>query len=136
MRNIILSLLVTATGAAAATGAPAGLKGQLVDAKSSRPVANASVFLDDQGIMVSSDAEGYFQITSAAPGADMLQIVAYGYADIYMDVEIVPDLVKNLGQIEMSQSAYDGSAITSDTFIFDEDQINDDESARQSVGII
>lgn len=122
--------------ATAAWAAPTGVKGHVVDAASGRPVADAALFLNDQGIMVTSDAEGNFQITNAEPGTDVLQIVAYGYTDLYQDVDIVADLVRNIGDLRLSVSGYDGDRLNSDTFIFDEDQINDDESAQQSVGTI
>lgn len=135
MRKLLLYLTLAA-GAATAWAAPTGLQGHVVDARSGRPVGDASLFLNDQGIMVTSDAEGNFRITNAEPGPDVLQVVAYGYSDLYVDVEIVPDLVRNLGDLKLSVSGYDNSQLNSDTFIFDEDQINDDESAQQSVGTI
>lgn len=119
-----------------ASAAPTGVKGTILDARSGKPIADANVLLNDQGIMVTSDAEGVFQITNAQSATDELQIIAYGYDDLYVDVDIVRDLVRNLGELRMNVSGYDGSAMNSDNFIFDEDQINDDESAQQAVGTI
>ncbi|MDE5957414.1 MAG: carboxypeptidase-like regulatory domain-containing protein, partial [Muribaculaceae bacterium] len=134
--NRIITLFLMAAAPTVLWAAPTGLKGQVLDARTSAPIGNASLFLNDQGIMVNSDAQGYFQISNAAPGSDELQVVAYGYSDLYVDVEIVDDIVKNIGDLLMSPSGYNGSQINSDSFIFDEDQINDDESAQQSVGTI
>lgn len=132
----IFSFIILAAGVTSVWAAPTGVKGHVVDARTGRPVGDASLFLNDQGIMVTSDAEGNFQISNAEPGTDVLQIVAYGYSDLYVDVDIVPDIVKNIGDIGLNVSGYDGSQLNSDTFIFDEDQINGDESAQQSVGTI
>ncbi|MDE5924775.1 MAG: carboxypeptidase-like regulatory domain-containing protein [Muribaculaceae bacterium] len=132
----LFSLILLATGILIASAAPTGVKGVILDAGSGRPIGNANVLLSDQGIMVASDSEGVFQISNAQSGTDVLQIIAFGYDDLYVDVDIVRDIVKNIGDLRMSVSGYDGSAMNSDTFIFDEDQINDDESAQQSVGTI
>ena len=134
--NRLSILFLLAAGTTSAWSATTGLKGYVVDARTSAPIGNASLFLNDQGIMVNTDAQGYFQISNAAPGTDVLQVVAYGYSDLYVDVDIVDDIVKNIGNLQMSVSGYGGSQLNSDTFIFDEDQINDDESSRQYVGTI
>lgn len=134
--NRLSILLLLAAGVTSAWAAPTGLKGHVIDARTSAPIGNASLFLNDQGIMVNTDAQGYFQITTAGPGTDVLQVVAYGYSDLYVDVDIVADMVKNIGDLGMSVSGYGGSQLNSDSFIFDEDQINDDESAQQYVGTI
>ncbi|MDE6559521.1 MAG: hypothetical protein K2K29_06515, partial [Muribaculaceae bacterium] len=86
--------------------------------------------------MVHSDAGGFFQISNAQSGSDVLQVIAYGYDDLYVDVDIIRDIVKNLGELRMQVSGYDGSALNSDSFIFDEEAISEDESAQQSVGTI
>lgn len=133
--RLALTLLLSA-GLLSAAAAPTGVKGRLVDELTGRPVADADILLRDQQLSVTSGSDGTFQITNAAPGADALEIMAFGFDDKFVDVDIVRDIVRNLGDIKLSLSGYDGSALTSDTFIFDEDQISDDESAQQSVGTI
>lgn len=135
MRHLI-SFFLLATAIFTAAAAPTGVKGVLYDAQTNAPIANANVLLSDQGIMVTSDADGVFTISNAASGSDVLQVIAYGYDDLYVDVDIIRDMVKNLGDLSMSVSGYDGSAMNSDSFIFDEEQIDNDESASQSVGTI
>lgn len=134
MRLTLTLLLATAIAGAAA--APTGLKGRLVDAVTGQPVADADILLRDQEISVTSGSDGYFQINNAAPGSDVLEIMAFGFDDKYVDVEIIRDLVKNIGSVKLSVSGYTGSDANSDSFIFDEEQIADDESAQQSVGTI
>ncbi|MDE6235211.1 MAG: TonB-dependent receptor [Muribaculaceae bacterium] len=135
MRHIF-SFILTAAAAMSAFAAPTGVKGTLLDARSGKPIENANVLLNDQAIMVVSDSHGEFQISNAESGTDVLQVIAFGYDDLYVDIDIIRDMVKNLGELKMSVSGYDGSALNSDSFIFNEEEIDDDESTRQSVGTI
>ncbi|MBD5419506.1 MAG: TonB-dependent receptor [Bacteroides sp.] len=135
MRKILSFILFAAT-AAMASAAPTGLKGTLVDAQSGKPIEDANILLSNQAIMVTSDTYGNFQITNAQSGSDELHVIAYGYDDLYLDVDIIRDMVKNLGTLKMEVSGYDGQTMNSDSFIFDEEQIADDESAMQSIGTI
>lgn len=128
---ILLLCLAFALPSLAATG----IKGIVVDASSSQPVANANVMLRDQGILVITDASGVFSISNAQVGTDVIEIIAKGYADFYQDVEIVGGTVRNLGEIRLSKSDYSGNDFDPD-LIFDELQILDDESSNQSIGTI
>ena len=116
--------------------AQTGLKGVLVDAQTGKPIADANILLRDQQIFVMSGADGSFQITNAQSGTDVLEVIAFGFNDLYLDVDIIKDMVKNLGNIPMDVSGYDTSLLDSDNFIFDEEQINADDGANQSVGTI
>ncbi len=116
--------------------AATGLTGTLVDAKTGKAVADATVLLSDQAIFVTSGSEGTFSISNAQPGKDVLQIIANGYADAYVDVDIVDGLVRNLGEIKLDPSGFEQGAFDSDNFLFDEQDILDDEGGLQSVGTI
>ena len=116
--------------------AQTGLKGILVDAQSGKPIADANVLLQDQQIFVMSGSDGSFQITNAQSGTDVLHVIAFGYDDLYLDVDIIKDMVKNLGNIPMAVSGYDTSLLDSENYIFDEEQINADDGVNQSVGTI
>ncbi len=115
--------------------AATGLKGTVVDASTSKPVANANVLLRDQGILAITDDGGVFTISNAQVGTDVLEIIATGYSDFYMDVEIVGGIVKNLGEIKLSAAGYSEDNFNDD-LVFDELQIFDDESSNQSIGTI
>ncbi|MDE6295713.1 MAG: carboxypeptidase-like regulatory domain-containing protein, partial [Muribaculaceae bacterium] len=134
--RLFITLMLSAGIAVSAMAAPTGVKGRLLDAQTGKPVADADILLSDQQISVVSDSEGVFTISNAAPGPDMLQVIAFGYDDKYVDVEIVRDIVRNLGDIRLDISGFDAGQLNSDSFIFDEEQIADDESAQQSVGTI
>lgn len=133
MRNklIILLCLAFALPSLAATG----LKGTVVDATTSQPVANANVMLRDQGILVITDANGGFSITNAQVGTDVLEIIANGYADYYQDVEITGGMVRNLDVIKLAPSGFDAENFDTDQ-LFDELQVMDEESSNQSIGTI
>lgn len=116
--------------------AETGLKGTLVDARTGRPIADANVLLSDQAIFVTSGSDGVFTISNAAPGKDVLEVIASGYQDIYQDVEIVAGMVKNIGEIRMEVSGFTAASPDSDSFLFDEEELLDDEGMGQSIGTI
>ena len=93
IRLSLLMLLCMALPSLAATG----LTGTLVDASTGKGLADANVLLRDQAIFVTTGSDGTFTISNAAPGTDVLEIIANGYADAWQDVTIVKDMVKNIG---------------------------------------
>lgn len=133
-RLILLLCLVLSLPALAATG----LRGVIVDSSTSHPVANANVMLTDQAILVITDATGSFTISNAQTGKDVLQIIANGYADAYVDVDIVAGTVRDLGNIALTPGGYDddNSFDNSSDYIFDEMELLDDDSSNQSVATI
>ena len=100
--------------------AATGLRGVIVDSQTSQPVADANVMLSDQAILVITDATGSFTISNAQVGTDVLQIIANGYADAYIDVDIMGGTVRDLGVIKLTPSGYDDNTFNSGTdYIFD-----------------
>lgn len=132
IRLSLLMLLCMALPSLAATG----LTGTLVDASTGKAVADANVLLRDQAIFVTTGSDGTFTISNAAPGTDVLEIIANGYADAWHDVTIVKDMVKNIGEIRLQPAGFEGATPDSDQFLFNEDEILDDEGMGQSVGTI
>lgn len=128
----ILMLFATLLPGLAATG----VKGTLLDGSTGAPVADANVLLSNQGILVTSGSDGVFTISNAQVGKDVLEIIASGYEDAYIDVDIVDGMVKNLGDIKLTTAGFDASAIDSDNFLFNEEELLDDEGLSQSVGTI
>jgi len=115
--------------------AETGLKGVVVDARTGKPVADANILLTEQGKFVASSADGYFSISDAKAGHDVLQVIAYGYADLDVDVEILGGMVKNLGEIKLTPDDSDNTLDMSD-MIIDESELFDDEGNSQSIGSI
>ena len=89
--------------------AQTGVKGILVDSQNGRPIPNANILLTDQQIFVMSGSDGSFQITNAQVGKDVLHVIAYGYDDLYYDVDIIQNLVRDLGKLSMEVSGYETS---------------------------
>lgn len=128
----LLSLLCVCSAAIADTG----LKGTLTDAQTGKPVADANILLRDQAIFVVSGSDGVFTISNAAPGPDVLEIIAPGYNDSFTDVSITDGIVKNIGEIKLTPAGFEASSLDSVDFLFDETQIMDESDVSQSVGTI
>ena len=133
--RIKLSLLLLLAFALPSLAA-SGVKGTLVEAATGTPVADANVFLRNQSLYVMGGADGVFSITKAAPGSDVLEISAYGYKDLDMDVNIPDGRVIDLGTIRLSadNSVYAGTG--NDDYTHDDANALEDEGAMQSIGTI
>ena len=131
--RLTISLLIAlAVQGMAATG----VKGTLVDAKSGAPVGNANVVLSDQALFVTSGSDGVFTISNARQGKDVLEIIASGYEDAYVDVNIVAGMVSNLGDIKLTPAGFDAPALDSENYLFNEEDLLDDEGLSQNIGTI
>lgn len=132
-RLLILLCLAFSLPALAATG----LRGIVTNGANNQPVGDASVLLQDQGILVVTDANGSFTISNAQVGTDVLKIMANGYEDTFVDVSIVGGRVEDLGTIKLSESGYTSDSFNAGTdYIFDEMELLDDDSSNQSVATI
>ena len=128
--NLLLFLCSFLPGLAAT-----GIQGVLVDAQTGTPIDDANILLVDQGLFVTSTSDGHFIIGNAKPGSDRLQVVAYGFDDLTVPVDIKDGLVTNLGTLKMTVSAYDTS-LAGDDYSFDEAQVLEDEGQSQAIGTI
>ena len=63
-------------------------------------------------------------------------MIASGYSDLYLDVDIVAGMVKNLGEHAMTPGGFDASTPDSDSYLFTEEDVLDDEGMGQNVGTI
>lgn len=129
---ILISLFGLYIGALAQTG----VKGTVVDAATGRPVADANILLRDQALFVVTGSDGVFTISNAAPGSDVIEIIASGFDDNYTDVELKRNMMINIGEIRLTPAGFSASDLNSDNFLFDEDEILEDEGLGQSVGTI
>lgn len=128
----LLTLLCVTLPAIADTG----IKGTVVDAQTGRAVEGANILLRDQAIFVVSGSDGVFTISDAAPGADVLEIIASGYDDRYVDVTLSDGMVRNLGEVRLTPAGFESSTLDSDNFLFNEEDLLDDEGIGQQVGTI
>ncbi|MBO4966207.1 MAG: carboxypeptidase-like regulatory domain-containing protein [Muribaculaceae bacterium] len=134
MRVKLLAILMLAL--AFPMMAQTGVKGTLVDSRTGKGVEGANVLLSGQGLYVMSGADGVFTISNAKAGTDVLEILAEGYADKYIDVDIKEGIVRDLGKIQLELSGINASNLNTDDFVFDEAVVLEDEGADQSVGTI
>lgn len=133
--KLFLLLLLTATLPSLAQ--KTGVAGTVVDANTGSPVAGASVMLDGQGITVSADPSGNFYISDATAGNDVLVVVAYGYNDLTLPVEIINNTVSDLGKLRMTSSNF-GSGYLEDAndIYYDQNLLDEEEGAAQSIGAL
>ncbi len=126
---LLLALMISVPAFAQRTG----LQGVVVDSKTGVPVPGATVMLDQQGLSVTTGPNGDFSITNAKKGSDLVLVFCYGYQDWSQAVEIVDNMVGNLGTIKVvSTSGVD----TTNEFAMTESQIEDEEGNTQSVATL
>ena len=113
-----------------------GVKGTLVDAQTGKAVAGANILLRDQAIFVVSGPDGVFTISDAAPGADVIEIIASGYEDSWVDISLTDGMIRNLGDIRLTPAGFTASRLDSDNFLFNEEDLMDDDGIGQSIGTI
>lgn len=132
-RLLIILCLAFSLPSLAATG----LRGVVRNSATSQPVENASVLLQDQGILVVTDANGSFTISNAQTGTDVLKVMAYGFDDAYIDVNIIAGQTRELAPIDLKAAGYMNESLNSATdYIFDEMELLDDDSSNQSIATI
>lgn len=132
IQTTLLTLLCVASAAVAETG----VKGLVTDASTGRGVAGANVLLRDQAIFVVTDESGWFTISDAAPGTDVLEIIAGGYEDTYVDVDLHKDMMRNIGDIKLTPSGFEPAGPDAADMLFNEDELLDDDGMSQAVGSI
>lgn len=116
--------------------ADTGLTGTVVDTQTGKPVADANIVLRDQAIFVVTGSDGVFTISNAAPGTDVLEIIASGYSDVYQDVTLTEGMTRNIGDIKLTPAGFTSSPLDSDNYLFSEEDVLEDEGMGQSVGTI
>lgn len=119
------------------TLAATGLKGTLVDAVTGQPVADANIFLQGQGLYAAGSADGSFVITGASAGKDVLEVEAYGYKTLDMEVNIVAGMVSDLGEIALTAERNGLTTVGgNDDYLHDDAQAMEDEGSMQTIGTI
>ncbi len=132
-----LFLLLLLTAVLPSLAQKTGVAGTVVDANTGSPVSGASVMLDGQGIMTTTDVSGEFRISNATPGSDVLVIVAYGYNDVNLPVEMTKNVIDELGKVKMTSSNF-GSGYLEDAndIYYDQNMLDEEEGSVQSVGAL
>ncbi len=77
------------------------LSGKVIEKVSGKPVANATVFLNNQTIATKTDDEGVFKLQNIAFGACRLVVSCVGFETYYRDITLSSD-VQNQINIELN----------------------------------
>ena len=132
-----LFLLLLLTAVLPSLAQSTGVAGTVVDSNTGAPVAGASVMLDNQGLYATTDPSGAFTISNAQAGTDLLVIVAYGYQDVNMPVNMVAGRVDNLGNIKMlASNLNDVFYEEQNDMLFDQALLDDEEGSAQSIAAL
>ena len=116
--------------------AQTGIEGRLVAAGTGAPIADANILLDNQGLFATSAGDGYFRIENAESGDDVLRVVAFGFEDVEMNVSLLKGKMLDLGTIKLTPSSDDSELTDTDSYVFDSEQISEDDGLQQGVGSI
>ena len=132
-----LFLLLLLTAVLPSLAQSTGVAGTVADSNTGAPVAGASVMLDNQGLYATTDPSGAFTISNAQAGTDLLVIVAYGYQDVNMPVNMVAGRVDNLGNIKMlASNLNDVFYEEQNDMLFDQALLDDEEGSAQSIAAL
>ena len=128
LRLLLLAALLCPLGAIAAT-----LTGVVVNGNTGSPVSGATILLRDQNVQTGTNFNGQFRL-DVADDSDIYMIVnADGFTSTGVDIRVGRGTV-NTGEIRIFP-ANDNSEFRGDIddLMFDEEVLNDDEGAAQSV---
>ena len=120
--RIKLFLLLTLFVALPALAQRTGVQGVVVDAESGMPVSGATVILNNQNIMVTTGPQGDFLISNATAGTDDMSIFCYGFKDWTQSVNIVANVVEDLGKIKIKPETSAMKTYTGDNLLVNESQ--------------
>lgn len=138
--RIKLFMLLLLTVCLPALAQKTGLTGKIVDSVTESPVSGAIVMLDRQGLSVTTGPSGEFIIEGAAPGKDVLIVMAYGYNDYEAEVNVPSGSLSSLGDVKLSRETSGGTGSvfyeSKQEAIFDQAALEDEEGNSQSVGVL
>ncbi len=89
--------------------AKATLNGVVTDAKTSKPLVGAAIFLHDAKIGVTSDADGNYTIANIPSGSHLIEVSFIGYSTIIETIDIEATTTKNFS---LKESAIEQEAVT------------------------
>lgn len=132
--KILLFLMLVAVFPALAQ--TASVSGTVVDEYSGAPVSGATVMLRQQGLRAVTGPSGKFTISNAQAAPDYLLVMAYGFIDAEIDVEPVNGVNLDLGTVKLSSSNDLDYYEDQSDMLFDEQALDDEESAAQSISVL
>lgn len=132
-----LLMLLTLIAVLPAFAQTAAVSGTLVDSYTGAPITGATVMLREQGLRAVTGPTGKFTITNAKPANENVLLMAFGYNDGQQ-----PVILQNGKTVELGVIKLDNSDIITDFYdeqqdnLFDEQALDDEESAAQSVNAL
>lgn len=132
--KIKLFLIMVLAAVMPAIAQHASVSGSVVEADTGNGVAGAIVTLQEQGITVTTGPAGDFLISNAEPGAASLLVIAYGYADAVVNVDLYNNQTVDAGSIAVvSNDATSTYHEEMSEMWYDENVLDDEEGSAQSI---
>ena len=134
--RIKLFLLLLLAAAFPALAQKTGVTGVVVDGNTGSPIDGATVMLDNQSLSATTSPTGVFHL-DAAPGADELIVLAYGYNDYTQAIVVPQGKLLNLGDVKIQSS--DVSDIyfqDQNDMLFDQAVLEDEEGNVQTIAAL
>ncbi|MBE6305093.1 MAG: TonB-dependent receptor [Bacteroidales bacterium] len=135
IKLLMLIMLVTTLPALAQN---ASVSGTLVDEQTGNPISGATVMLRQQGLKAVTGPSGNFAITKAQAGQDYVLAMAFGYDDAEIAVLLTNNKKIDLGVVKLTNSDDAAADFYSDSqdMLFDEQALDDEEGAAQSINAL
>lgn len=135
--RIKLFLLLLLTAALPSLAQKTGVAGTVVDSSTGAPVEGATVMLDNQALSVTTGPTGAFEFPEAAPGADDLTVLAYGYNDYTQALVIPAGRLLQLGPVKIqSSNVFDTYFEEQNDLLFDQAVLEDEEGNMQTIAAL
>ncbi len=129
--------LITLVATVSGLSAQDLVQGTVISDEDNYPVVGALVTVAGTDRNVATDIDGRFEIPDVPRSAKILRVSYIGMTTLEVAIPAGHGGVRNVGEIRLSPESVDDYYFTnSNDFVFDEDQIADDEGMIQSVGTI
>lgn len=130
MKQLLLSIFLSLFAATVWAQSGYEISGTLIDAKTQKPLANATATILNTNLSASTDAMGHFSIAHAVDGQQRIQFVYTGYTVKTMSIEIEKNQSLDLGTIGLEEDIT--SEIQTSLITLTESDLGDDNSGSES----
>lgn len=130
MRKIVICALLTLQALTALAQAPGGLSGKVVDAKTQKPMQNASVSVMNTNLTQLTNLEGIFTFPEVANGDQVVQVKITGYKQQNLPVKIESGKILDLGSVVMEEDITSEQQLALITIT--ENDLGDDNSGSEN----
>ena len=130
MKKLLLSIFLSLFALTVWAQSGYEVSGVLVDAKTQKPLVNATASILNTNLSTSTDATGRFVIAQPVDGAQRIQFVFTGYTAKTLPVEIVKDQSLDLGIIGLDEDIT--SELQLSLITLTENDLGDDNSGSET----